>query len=219
VVVGHLAHALLQRPREGERSGPRAPEDDAIFVDGVEVVLFVDRFVREMDERTRSEFDLGIVYVEHVAPMRSGRLRRFSRLPPEHQAEVLARMEAAREGVLRGGFAALKSLVLMGYYGDPTTWPSIGYDGPTIERRAPEPDSAPEPKDAPERAATAQPTAPPAKRALPLAYAESSVEEGRLATADLVVAVDVVVVGGGAGGAMVAREVARGGASVLLLEE
>jgi len=48
---------------------------------------------------------------------------------------VLAWMESNSEGMLRGGFDALKSCVFMGYYRDPRTWKVIGYAGPFVTKR------------------------------------------------------------------------------------
>jgi hypothetical protein len=36
--------------------------------------------------------------------------------------------------MLRGAFSALKALVLMGYYRDPSTWAILGYTGPLVAR-------------------------------------------------------------------------------------
>ncbi len=67
---------------------------------------------------------LGVI---HMAPMaRFG--GPFEGLPGARQDAVLRWLEGGPVSLLRKGFWGLKVLVFMGYYGQPETWPAIGYD-------------------------------------------------------------------------------------------
>jgi hypothetical protein len=77
-----------------------------------------------------------LVYVEHVAPLGVGYLRRFTRLEPAEQDRVLSALETSSQDLLRGAFEGIKALVFMGYYRDARTWKILGYDGPLIHRPA-----------------------------------------------------------------------------------
>ena len=123
VVLTHLARRVCAADREG-----------VVTSDEVDVVGFVDAYVARMPARTRRDLTLFLGLIEHVAPLRIGALRRFSRLPPADQDRVLAALESSPVslfgGRVRGAFAGLKALLFMGYYRDPRTWPAIGYPGP-----------------------------------------------------------------------------------------
>ena len=71
-------------------------------------------------------------FVEQLAPLRSGYLRRFTDLSPLEQDRVLGALESSSIGPLRAGFEALKGLVMLGYYRDARTFGVIGYRGPLV---------------------------------------------------------------------------------------
>ena len=100
----------------------------------MDVVGGVDAWVARMHRGVRRDFGRFLAYLEHVAPLRCKLMARFSRLSPAEQDRVLASLESSPEGLLRGGFDGLKSLVFMGYYRDPRTWRIVGYDGPLVGR-------------------------------------------------------------------------------------
>ena len=125
IVVEHAARRIAA-PDGGEGKVPSA--------DDVDVAGFVDAYAAEMPDPLRSDLGKLLVYLEHVAPIGSGYVSRFSRLSPKEQDEVLSAMEASSIDDLRGGFAALKSLVFMGYYRDARTWKILGYEGPLVGR-------------------------------------------------------------------------------------
>jgi hypothetical protein len=126
VVVQAAARRIAASDRPADASVPTP--------DTVDVAGFVDGYVATMAPVLRRDLSRLFAYLEHLAPMRSGHLSRFSQLDPAGQDAVLAAMERADEGLLRGGFAGLKSLVFMGYYRDPRTWAVLDYDGPMLER-------------------------------------------------------------------------------------
>jgi len=126
VVAEALAGRIVAPDRPDDPSIPSARE--------VGVALFMDRYLAEMRPSMRRDLVRMLHYVEHLAPLGSGYVHRFSELRAEDQDEVLRAIATSRLEVLRAGFEGLKSLVMMGYYRDPRTWPILDYAGPTIGR-------------------------------------------------------------------------------------
>jgi hypothetical protein len=126
VVVEHAAARVLRSDREGDPSVP-TPRD-------LDVVGFVDVYVAELPRDLRRDLLRLLAYLEHVAPLARGFVSRFSRLAPSDQDRVLSALEASDVDLLRGGFEALKALLVMAYYRDPRTWAIAGYDGPWVDR-------------------------------------------------------------------------------------
>jgi len=110
-------------------------ESDAPSADDVGVVDFLDGYLVQMPDPLRRDFLRLLAFVEHLAPLGCKLGSRFTRLSGADQDRVLAWMESNSEGMLRGGFDALKSCVFMGYYRDPRTWKVIGYAGPFVNKR------------------------------------------------------------------------------------
>jgi hypothetical protein len=110
--------------------------DDAPTPDEVGVATFLDGYLEKLPEAMRRDFLRLLAFLEHLAPLGQKLGSRFSRLAPADQDRVLASLESNDEGLLRGGFDGLKSLVFMGYYRDPRTWKIIGYAGPFVSREA-----------------------------------------------------------------------------------
>ncbi len=110
---------------------------DAPSIEEVGVVAFADRYIAGMHPAMRRDLLRFLVYIEQLAPLRLGFVSRFTRLSPGEQDRVLGSIEASDEGLLRGGFDGLKSLVFMGYYRDARTWPIAGYGGPWLAPGSP----------------------------------------------------------------------------------
>jgi hypothetical protein len=102
--------------------------------DEVGVARFVDAYVAKMSPRVGRDLMRLLDFIEQLAPALIGATSRFTRLLPAEQDEVLASLERSRSDLLRGGWDGLKTLVFMGYYRDPRTWPVLGYDGPRVGR-------------------------------------------------------------------------------------
>ena len=102
-------------------------------IEEVGVLAFVDGYIGQMHPAMQRDLRQFFVYIEQLAPLRLGLASRFTRLPSAEQDRVLGSIEASDEGILRGGFDGLKSLVFMGYYRDARTWSIAGYGGPWIE--------------------------------------------------------------------------------------
>jgi hypothetical protein len=125
VVVEHAARRIV---------APDTTDGSAPAVDDVEVGLYVDRYVANMPEVTRTDFLHLLGYLEHLAPAAAGKSSRFTRLSAEDQDATLAGLEASSQDLLRAGFDGLKALVMMGYYRDARTWRILGYEGPWVTR-------------------------------------------------------------------------------------
>lgn len=104
--------------------------------DDVDVAGFVDRYVASMPSALRRDLLRLFGVVEHVLPVLSKKTSRFTKLSAAEQDEVLSKMEASDQDLLRGAFAGVKSLLFMGYYRDPRTWKVLGYEGPFVGRPA-----------------------------------------------------------------------------------
>lgn len=111
----------------GEIGAPPTPRE-------CEVVEFVDAFVAESEPAIARELHAALGAVEHAFPMLIRSPRRFSSLSAEDRDRVLSAMERSTFDIVRGCFAGVKSLVMMGYYRDPRTWGVLGYDGPLVAR-------------------------------------------------------------------------------------
>ncbi len=112
-------------------AAPDVP-DEVPGTDEVGVTDFVDGYIAGMHPALRRDCLRLIGFVEHIAPLLARMGSRFTRLSPADQDTVLAKLESHDQGLLRGAFAGLKSLVFMGYYRDPRTWKIIGYTGPLV---------------------------------------------------------------------------------------
>jgi len=111
------------------RGASPAPE-----VEGMALAL--DRLIARLESRSRSDLMQLLNVIEHLLPLRSGHVGRFTRLEGSARDDVLRAMERSSIGMLRGAFDALKSLCCLAYYGRPGGWAAIGYDGPLVGRPA-----------------------------------------------------------------------------------
>jgi hypothetical protein len=128
VLVRDLARRMLASDQPGTAPSP----------DDVGVAEFVDGYLAKLSGTLRRDFLRMLVFVEQLAPLRVGLLRRFTDLAADEQDQVLAALESSRIGELCAGFSAIKGVVMMGYYRDPATFALIGYKGPLVERTVPE---------------------------------------------------------------------------------
>jgi hypothetical protein len=126
VVVRQAAERIAAPDEIGSMSLPTAHDLD--------VAGFVDEWLGRMNARVVRDFGRFLAYLEHVAPLACGMLPRFTKLTASEQDRVLASLEASQSDLLRAGFEGLKALVFMGYYRDPRTWSTLGYDGPFVGR-------------------------------------------------------------------------------------
>src|SRR5262249_38212367 len=114
IVLEHVARRIAAPDVTGDTSIP-SPDD-------VDAAGFIDAYAVDMHPTLRRDLGRLLGYLEHIAPIGSGYVSRFTRLLPKEQDEVLSALESSSVDALRGGFEALKSLVFLGYYRDPGTW-------------------------------------------------------------------------------------------------
>jgi hypothetical protein len=107
--------------------------DEVPSTDEVGVTDFVDGYIAGMHPALERDCLRLIGFVEHVAPLLAKMTSRFTKLSATDQDKVLAKLESHDQGMLRGAFAGLKSLVFMGYYRDPRTWKILQYTGPMVQ--------------------------------------------------------------------------------------
>jgi hypothetical protein len=107
---------------------------DEVGSDGVDVGLFVDRFVADFDRDLRRQVRLALRVFEHGTHVFDLKRVRFTALSAEERERYLYGWMDSSIGARRVVFHALKALAALGYYSQPTTWQAIGYDGPWIGR-------------------------------------------------------------------------------------
>lgn len=103
-------------------------EDARIAADGV------DSFMAGADPVDREALSLALLVLEHLGGAGPLSFRRFSRLSPERQAEVLESWGASGLGLKRQVHQGIRKAALFTHYSRPETWAGIGYDGPQVGR-------------------------------------------------------------------------------------
>lgn len=106
---------------------PAAPAPDALDLAG-----FADGFLATAARETQRDVARLLSLFEHGPILFAFAPSRFTRLAPSRQDDYLWSWADSRLGIKRAGFAALKSLAMMGYYRDPRAWALVGYDGPLV---------------------------------------------------------------------------------------
>ncbi len=129
-----------------------------------------------------------------IAPLLTGQFRRFPALPRTEQVRLLHRWAEHRSAWVRAGFLLLKTATHLPYYDLPEVRQALGIDDHCL---------------------LVPPTPSPAE---PIPYQERVVS-GEVLPHDQEEVCDVCVIGTGAGGAVVAKELAEAGLSVVMLEE
>jgi hypothetical protein len=105
--------------------------------DEVQAALFVDGYLTKLDEGSRSDVRALLHLLEHGSGLFRFRTSRFTHMTAVEQDATLSDWEHSRWALRRRGFAALKTMAMLGYWRDDRTWPLIGYTGPMIGRRSP----------------------------------------------------------------------------------
>ena len=128
-VLSEDEHAILAAfaARVCPQPGPDVPGANTIGV-ALAADRLLDRSDPEVGSGLKSALALfesglaGALFFEHARP--------FTQLAPEDQDAVLYAWRDSRVAVRRTVFRALSALCTSLYYGDPRTWPGIGYPGP-----------------------------------------------------------------------------------------
>jgi hypothetical protein len=120
-IVAAVAARICPQP------GPDVPGADAIGVG-----LMADRLLEKAHPGTVGEVKSVLALFESplVGAVFLERARPFTQLDPETQDAVLYAWRDSSVALRRTVFRALSSLVTALYFGDPRTWPGIGYPGP-----------------------------------------------------------------------------------------
>ncbi|RQS06216.1 hypothetical protein DIE07_24730 [Burkholderia sp. Bp9002] len=124
VFDGHLAdvvHALA------EASVPDAPGFPTI--EQAEVVTRMDEEMFFVSEKLGSDVKAGL-YLLEMLPLAYGRMSRLSRLSVSERRAFLTRARDTQDDTVRVVIANLSGMVRWYYFGHPSTWKAIGYDGP-----------------------------------------------------------------------------------------
>jgi hypothetical protein len=109
------------------RNDPRFPSASEMGVAEIADAMFENA---EHDVREGLKTGLRIVESGLAGAVFLERVRPFTQLSGEDQDRTLLAMRESRVGIRRTLYAALTSLTSSIYYGDPRSWPIIGYPGP-----------------------------------------------------------------------------------------
>ncbi len=120
-IVAAIAARLCPQP------GPDVPGADAIGV-----ASLADRLLSRAEPGTVADVKSVLALFENglTGALFFERVRPFTQLDPEAQDAVLCAWRDSRVALRRTVFRALSSMVTALYFGDPRTWPGIGYPGP-----------------------------------------------------------------------------------------
>lgn len=69
-------------------------------------------------------------YLLEALPLASGQMSRFSRLTVDERRQFLIDASDTKDDTIRTVIAGLSGMLRWYYYGHPSTWQAIGYDGP-----------------------------------------------------------------------------------------
>lgn len=108
-------------------AGPDVPGADAI-----EIGLKADRLLARAEPETVADVKTVLAIFESglTGALFFERVRPFTQLDPDSQDRVLYAWRDSSVALRRTIARALSSLTTSLYYGDPRTWPGLGYPGP-----------------------------------------------------------------------------------------
>jgi hypothetical protein len=111
---------------------PTREEERAVAIR--EVVEAFDRAVSGLSPAVRDEIDdlLGVLRYGPTRLVLTGLWAPLESATGEEIAQFLARWRASRFDLLRAGYHALTQLLQAAWYGNPRSWPAIGYPGPPM---------------------------------------------------------------------------------------
>ena len=108
-----------------------APDEaGAPDIEAIEVVNLIDDYLARVDPAICDDVKALLHVLEHGTALAT--LSRFTHLDAADQDAVLDAWQTSRIDLRRRGFAALKSLAMLGYYDDPRTFAILGYGGPLV---------------------------------------------------------------------------------------
>ncbi len=102
-----------------------------------EIGVFMDGLLYELPRTSQTQARLMLRVVEHGTHLFDLKTKRFTRLSPAEQDVYLRGWMESSLGARRVIFRALKTLAALGFYAQPSSWDSVGYDGPVLNRNYP----------------------------------------------------------------------------------
>jgi hypothetical protein len=113
-------------------SEPGKPASPGASPDGVDVALAADRLLTLVDDDVRAGVGLALDVLESsvVGALFGERTAPFTQLTAEDQDRVLMAFASSKVALRRTIYRSLSGLTGSLYFGDPRTWPSVGYPGP-----------------------------------------------------------------------------------------
>lgn len=124
VLDGHLAdivHAFAEAAMPVGNGFPTIEE--------AEVVKRMDEELFFISENIQSDFK-AVLYLVELLPFAYGKMSRFSRLSREERIELLEKTADTENDLTRVAVANARMVTRLMYYGHPSSWKAIGYDGP-----------------------------------------------------------------------------------------
>lgn len=105
------------------------PKTAALAIEPAATTLIprIDRFLSTGDPLASRQLRFLLVGFEHYPQLFSTYFTRFTQLPPEARAEILATFAESRYYAKRMIFTALKSIVCNHYFADPDVQAQLGY--------------------------------------------------------------------------------------------
>lgn len=111
------------------------PTDEAARAGAIrEVVAGFDRAVSQLSIPVQQEMGELFSFL-HTAPLRiafAGLWSPVEESTPDELRAFLARWRASRFDLQRASYRALTQLIQASWYGNPASWPGIGYAGPPV---------------------------------------------------------------------------------------
>jgi hypothetical protein len=123
-----ILSAICRRLLAPDERGAPSPDE-------LEVALTIDRYLAGLPPELASDVRSLLHLLEHTPLFFHLLPSRFTHLAPERQDAVLAGWETSLITLKRQGFQALKSLAMIGYYGDPRSFAVLDFTGPMLPNR------------------------------------------------------------------------------------
>jgi ferredoxin len=175
-----------------------APEPPLPPVAETDAAAAFDAWLAAAPPRNRRALRLALVALERG----TGR-RRFRTLDRAGRLRALRRLQRSRIPLVPQVADALRSAAVLSYHGDARVMATLGYDAPARMREV----------------RARRPAASVRGGTRPAPAGDDGFLDGSRLSGTRTLRADVCVIGSGAGGAVVAKELAEGGARVVVLEE
>ena len=119
-----ILRAICNRLLPGGAGAPAAIKLD--------VAGTIERLLRELGPHATSDFRSLLAVFEWSPLLFQAKPRRFTRLAPQDQDQVIRGWAISRIGFRRTGFVAIKRVAMSTYYAQEGSWAAIGFPGPWL---------------------------------------------------------------------------------------